>query len=49
MNDDGRIKLAIKAVLRGPRCFITRQDTGEDRNVTLWRMDATSAVSALDS
>ena len=36
--------LAIKAVFFGPRYLIKRQDNGEDRNVTLCRIEATSAV-----
>lgn len=42
-KDDGSTMLAIKAVFLGPRRLMRKQDSGEDRNVTLWRMEATSA------
>lgn len=43
MNDDGNTMPAMKAVFLGPRYLIKKQDNGEERNVTLWRMEATNA------
>ena len=40
---NGKRMLAIKAVLLGPRCLMMKHDKGEDRKVTLWRIEATSA------